>query len=258
MGNTPHSGAGRRQVIAAPRSSVLRAALAALVLAPALAVAGPADKVYTPQVEQGETEFEFRSGFQSGPSEHAFIADIGYGFTPWWFSEVVGEFEGAPGENTRYAALEWENIFLLTEPGKYWADVGIFFEYAHTRDSDEPDEIEIGPMFQKEFGDLQVNLNPLFERTVGRNDSGKTELAYRAQMKWRGNERFEPGLQAIGSAGFFGEIGREKEHKLGPAFFGTMRLDNRNKIKYDAALLFGLNHDAPDTTLRLTFEYEMY
>lgn len=241
------------------RSTCLAAGLsAALLMSSHTASAGPTDKVYLPQVEQGETEFEFRGGFSGGPAERAFVIDVGYGFTPWWFSEVVGVFSGAPGEHTRYEGAEWENIFLLTEPGKNWMDVGLFTEFEHPRDAEEPDEIAVGPLLQKEFGNLQVNLNPLLERTVGHNNSGKTELAYRAQLKWRGNPRFEPGLQAIGSAGFFGELGREKEHAFGPAFFGQLRLDSKDKIKYDAALLFGLNRDAPDTTFRVTLEYEMY
>jgi hypothetical protein len=35
-------------------------------------------------------------------------------------------------------------------------------------------------------------------------------------------------------------------------------LGGRNKLKYDGALLFGLNNNTPDTTVRFTVEYEMY
>ena len=33
---------------------------------------------------------------------------------------------------------------------------------------------------------------------------------------------------------------------------------SRNKLKFDAALLFGLNRNSSDTTLRFNLEYELY
>jgi len=49
----------------------------------------------------------------------------------------------------------------------------------------------------------------------------------------------------------------ETEHKIGPAFFSRTALGARNKIKFDAAVLFGLNHNVPNTAIRFNLEYEI-
>ena len=218
--------------------------------------AGPADAVYTPTVEKGELELEFRAGvrdFGAGPSEHAFIYEIGYGFTNNWRSSLVLEYAAEGGEQGKLEAWEWENVIALTEQGKYWADVGLFAEYEHGF-SAGPDEIKIGPMFQKEIGPTVANLNLLFEREVGSGASDETGVGYTWQVKWRGAETHEFGLQGLGELGTVDHLGRDDEHSLGPAFFGTKRLASGNKFTYNAAVLAGVNQAAPDWTARVQFE----
>jgi hypothetical protein len=231
-----------------------------LVLCAGVVQAGPADKVYTPQVEQGEFEVEFRGGWQDEDEgyERAFVVDFGYGVTQNWFTELVVEYEGVSGQGGEVEALEWENIFALTEQGKYWADVGLFAEYEYTREDGTPDEIKIGPMFQKDIGRTQANLNLLFERQVGPNHGDETELDYTWQVKWRGNPLHEFGLQGFGGFGALDDLGEETSHKLGPALFGVNRLASGNKLGYDVAVLFGTTDETPDTTLRFELEYEIY
>ena len=247
-------------------STILRRALPRLialalvcgVASPALA--GPADTVYRPIVERGETEFELRSGyrdFSGGPDVYATVFDIGYGVTDRWKTELVVEYEGQTGLGGRMEALEWENVFVLTEQGKHWADVGLLAEYEHSF-ADGPDEIKIGPLFEKEVGNTVANLNLLFEREVGRGASNKTELDYRWQVRWRGNQALEFGVQGFGGLGAVDALGEDAEHSIGPALFGVARLKSGNKLSYDAALLAGLNDAAPDLTVRVSLEYEMY
>ena len=112
------------------------AVIVAAIALSSLAAAGPADKVYRPIVEKGETEFEFRGGyrdFNTDPSEHAYVFDIGYGVTDRWKTELVVEYSGVNGYGGSMEAWEWENIIVLTEQGKHWADVGWFAEYELNR-----------------------------------------------------------------------------------------------------------------------------
>jgi hypothetical protein len=56
-----------------------------------------------------------------------------------------------------------------------------------------------------------------------------------------------------------GDFGRldEHEHELGPSLLGKMRgAEGHGALKYEAALLFGITRESPDTTLRLQVEYE--
>lgn len=241
-------------------------------LAPSLAAAGPAEKVYMPTVSYREWELEFRGGVQDWPGHDGdnaqqYVADIGYGIAPRWFTELAVSYSKEPGSAARVDEIEWENVFQLTEIGEHWMDVGLFAELARDREEGK-NEVEFGPMFQKEFGRAQFNLNLLFKRELGSSgadadeegdveDEGGTEFEYAWQWKWRGNPRFEPGLQGFGSLGKFGSL-RSEEAKLGPALFGRAALGNGRALKYDAALLVGTTRGTPDRTLRFQLEYEFF
>ena len=234
--------------------------LAMALVVPMSALAGPADKVYKPIVEQGETEFELRGGYRDygrGADAYAFVFDVGYGVTQRWKTELVAEYEGETGQGGRLAALEWENVIVLTEQGKHWADVGLFAEYEHTF-ANGPDELKIGPMFMKEIGPTIANLNLLLERKIGSGATSDIDLDYAWQVKLRRNEALEFGVQGFGGLGEISRLGDGDKHSAGPALFGVKRLANGNKLAYDAAVLAGINAAAPDTTIRFELEYEMY
>ena len=233
-----------------------------LLLQPLVVSADPASKVHLPNVVQGELELEFFGGYQwwSGQDdnrERQFVGEIEYGFTPWWRSGLGVGTTRVPHESYRLDEIEWENTFLLTEPGQYWLDVGLFAEFAY----DYPvrrKAIALGPMFQKEIGAFQANLNLIFEHELGRRAESGADVNYEWQVKWRGNPRFEPGIQGIGALGRTNDFGHETQASIGPAFFGQIFTGPRNKLKYDAAVLFGVNKNTPDTTVRFQIEYEIY
>lgn len=249
------------------KNTCTRSALPLSLLALALglgttgsALAGPADQVYLPIVEKGETEFELAGGYRSfgsGPDEHALKFELAYGVTNRWKTELVLEYAAEDGNPGKLEAWEWENIILLTEQGKYWADVGVFAEYENVF-ADGPDEIKIGPMLQKEVGPTIANLNLLFAREVGTGASHDTELDYTWQLKWRGKQALEWGLQGFGGFGVLDHLGDGDKHSIGPALFGVQRLANGNKFAYNGAVLAGLNSAAPDLTVRFQLEYEVY
>jgi hypothetical protein len=242
--------------------SATGALASALFLHLPAAQADPAAKVYLPAVVQGEVELELRGGFQrwrdhDDDRERQFVADVGYAFTSWWKSELAVGVTRLPGTSSRLDEIEWENIFELTEPGQYWVDLGLFAELARDH-AEGRNVVAIGPMFQKEFYRLQANANLLFERQLGAHAEPGAEIDYAWQLKWRGNPHFEPGVQGFGTIGRTNDFARETEHKIGPAFFSQAVLGARNKIKFDAAVLFGLNRNSPDTTVRFNLEYEIY
>ena len=224
------------------------------------ALAGPADKVYRPIVEKGETEIEIRGGYfdlHGEADEYAWVADFGYAFTNRWKSELVFEYEGETGEGAGPEAVEWENLIVLTNQGEHWADVGLLIEAEHTF-SAAPEEFKLGLLLEKEIGPTIADLNLLAVREFGGGASGETELEYRWQLKWRGNEALEWGVQGFGGMGSFQHFGEDDGHSIGPAIFGVQRLANGNKVAYDAAILGGLNDAAPDLTLRFNLEFEIY
>ena len=230
------------------------------ILASSAALAGPANKIYRPIVEKGETEIEFRGGYRTtggGADEYATILDLAYGFTTHWKSEFVIEYADEDGMGPKLEAVEWENVIVFTEQGEHWADVGLLIEYEHTF-ADGPDELKIGPLFEKEIGNTIADLNLIFAHQVGRDASSETELDYAWQLKWRGKEALEWGVQGLGGLGTLGDLGDGDSHIIGPALFGVQRLASGNKLAYDAAILAGLNAAAPDLTIRFQLEFEIY
>jgi hypothetical protein len=242
------------------RISLLALALALGLASSHAAIAGPADHVYRPIVEKGETEVEFRGGYfdvGGGADEYASVLDVGYGFTNRWKSELVFEYEGETGAGGHPEAVEWENLFVLTNQGEHWVDVGLLVEAEHSFSS-APEEFKLGLLLEKEVGPTIADLNLVAIHEFGSEASDETELEYRWQVKWRGKEALEWGLQGRGGLGTFEHLGQDDGHSLGPALFGVTRLANGNKISYDAALMRGLDEAAPDWTARFTLEYEIY
>lgn len=221
--------------------------------------AGPSDYVYVPTVEYGERELDFKYGSASagGPDEHAASLGFGLGATRWWFTELYIKYKREEGR-TFLDAFEWENKFQLTETGKYPVDVGWLVELERPQDRDEGYELKLGPLFQTEFGRLQLNTNILLEHVFDSLGSNGTSLGYQWQAKYRWREALEFGAQGFGEMGDWTHWAPadEQNHRLGPAVFGKIALGGRQAIRYNAALLMGLGKGAPDRTLRLQVEYE--
>jgi high-affinity iron transporter len=241
-----------------PLPVAVRAALPAVVLAlaatvaPPRAEAGPADTVYRPMVEFGETEVELRGGHIKDDrrelnTTQAYVLDFGHGVTPWWFTEAVLEIEKEPDASLEAEEVEWENIFQLTEQGQYFVDLGWFAEAKLPLEVEYPYGLEVGPMFQKDIGRLTSNLNLLAEWAFGNGFRTENELGYTFQSRYRSGRQMEVGLQAFGA---------EDAHVVGPAVFSAGRLNERYKYKWDAALLAGATPDAEDWRLRWQFELE--
>jgi hypothetical protein len=243
------------------RGLTVPVAAVALLLLTSVVQADPAAKVHLPAVVQGEVEFELLGGYQwwhnrEDNHERQFVGELGYGITPWWKTELGIGTTRVPGESYKLDEVEWENTFALTEPGQYWLDLGLFAEFAY----DHPEgrnAIALGPMFQKEIDALQANLNVFFERELGAGAEPGAAINYEWQLKWRGNPRLEFGAQGFGTLGRTNDFGHQTQGNIGPALFGQISTGPRSKLKYDTAVLFGLNRNTPDTTLRFQIEFEL-
>ena len=226
-----------------------------------IANADPAEHVFVPGVVKGELELELLGGQQWWRNNEddrlrQFVGEVGYGVTSWWKSELGVGTTRLPNASYKLDEIEWENIFALTEPGQYWLDLGLFAELAHDHPA-RRNAIALGPMLQKEFGPMQGNFNVLFERELGAGAEPGAEIRYQWQLKWRGNPRFEPGVQSLGTLGRTNDFGHRMRGNVGPAFFGQIPAGARSKLRYEAAVLFGLNGNTPDTTVRFQIEYEL-
>jgi hypothetical protein len=226
------------------------------------AQADPADKVYLPTVVRGEVEAELRGGYQrwrdhDDDRERQFVADVGYAFTSWWKSELAVGVTRTELAFEEQIDVRLRGAEFLLEHRSDRCDVALFRMIARELGK----QSQVGPVLSG-LGQRK-NIFPL-DFVEARRGPGKphpqpgAEIDYAWQVKWRGNPGFEPGVQGFGTLGRTNEFGHDTEHKIGPAFFSQAVLGARNKIKFDAAVLFGLNRNSPDTTVRFNLEYEIY
>jgi len=225
--------------------------------------AGAADYVYTPAVEYGEREIDFKLGATSpvaGYSSQGASIGYGYGAKEYWFTEVYLKQERQDGSIANLA--EWENKFQLTATGEYPVDVGLITELEAPLSANTPWEFKLGPLFQTDFGKFQLNGNLLFERAFGAADESgttySTNFSYQWQVKYRWQPVLELGMQGFGDMGTWNDWDKQSDqsHRLGPAVFGKFALGNHQAIRYNAAWLFGTGDAAPDNTFRMQVEYE--
>lgn len=235
--------------------------IAGALLGPLNAQAEPADYVQTPTVEYGEKEIDFKAGSArkgDDPRESAASLGFGYGAKEWWFTEVYLKYKRENNEGTKHDAVEWENKFQLTDTGKYPVDVGFLLEIERPRDHAEGWEVEWGPLFETDFGRIQLNANALLKRNYRAEGLAETQLLYQWQAKYRWMPRFEFGFQGFGEMGKWDQWAPadERSHRAGPAVFGKLPVGERQAIRYNAAWLVGASQAASDHTFRMQVEYE--
>jgi len=233
----------------------------ALLLSLAPGPAQAAHTVYSPVVEEGEVAIELRSHYDfdsrdemDGGQQYKFELE----YTPTWFwrTELLGEWEKQPGESIEATEVASENIIQFAPQGKHWADFGMVVEYVHSLEDGGEDGLELGFLGEKQFSSTVLTVNLLAEREF--TSGAEAEMEYAARYRWRVSETFEPGIELYGELGDWGDSGSldEHSHQVGPSLLGKVHAREHSAIKYEAAVLLGLTHDAPDATVRLQLEYE--
>lgn len=234
-------------------------AILGVVFTPSLAHA--TKKVYAPYVEQGELEIDLRSGYDiddNGDTNGAFKQKIGvgYGVNDYWFVEFysVIKKDGADSSDAQLTALEWENIFRLTEQGEYFVDVGVLTEVQYNT-SGGPDKAELKLLLAKDTGKFSHLLNINSEREFGEDSADETGFGLGWSSRYRYSPKFEPGFEFYSDFGSLsnGSGFEQEKHQIGPVVYGKL-----GKFKYNVGYLVGASDAAPDGMVKALFEYELY
>lgn len=213
--------------------------------------------VYSPHVIATQTEIELRGySFSDGRSEfdgqRAAELSVAHAFTGWWKPELyLAEYEKEPGAGGRLVGYEFENTFQLTEPGRYWADLGLLASYGHPRDGG-PGELEFGPLIEKTVGRFDHRINLIWEKKIGAGASNKTEFRYSYAGTYAVSSGFRPGIEAYG---------RPDDHayQAGPIVTGEWHLPGtEGNLEYRVGVLLGVNAAAPRHTWLAQLEYEFF
>jgi len=221
-------------------------------------------KVYSPIVEKGEFELEFRAHRDSdndnskdGKQKH--IYEISYGVMDRWYTALLLVAKKELDGNLKHEVTGWENIIQLTEQGEYWLDAGLYLEYKAAARSDDPDKFEFKFLLQKPTFKTLNTLNLIFEQEVGSNSDIDLKFEYAWGTKWKIRQEFEPGFEIYGELGELRDTNSwdDQEHQIGPVISGKYKFGNSLwKIGYDVGYLFGLTRATPDKTFKLGLELE--
>jgi hypothetical protein len=102
-------------------------------------------------------------------------------------------------------------------------------------------------LVEKELGRWAATINLAAIYEWGDDVSNEWESQLASQLRYRYSRSFEPGIELYGG---------DNDKGLGPVALGDIRFSTGRKLHWEAGLIFGLDSDSPDQTLRALLEYE--
>jgi hypothetical protein len=219
-------------------------------------------KVYSPIVTKGKLAVGNRGNTtiddddeHDGSQRHVFL--IEYGVTDWWKTEIVARLNKKAEHSLRYYATAWENIFQLTEQGKYWLDAGLYLEYKLKDEKNDPDIFEAKLLLEKPVQGFQNTLNLIIEQELGSDGDDDLEFGYAWRTRKEIGHHMKIGFEAFGELGELRDIESldHQEHRIGPVFYHAIELGHHREIEYNIGWLFGLTDESPDNTFRWQIEF---
>ena len=213
--------------------------------------------VYAPTLMPTQTELELRgyvyADARPNYGGNAAELSIAHAFTDWWKPEIyVAKYENAPSQRGGLKGYEFENTFRLTEPGKYWADVGFLASYERKTTPGIPDAVEFGPLLAKADGRFEHIVNLIWEKEVGAGADGHYALRYSYSGTYAASKALRPGVE------FYGRPG-DHAYQVGPIMAGEWHVPGTTgNLEYRVGVVLGINAEAPRQTWLTRLEYEFF
>jgi len=209
------------------------------------------DKVYHPYVNALEREFEYRYFYQrqaDHPNNNAMGQKLGYGFSvsDRMALELYLNAERIHPDDYRLSGYEAELRWMLTEQGQYSADWGLLFELER-QNNDDNHEFTTGVLVEKEFGPTSLTVNALFVYEWGQTLKDEVESEFRAQYRYRYLPALQPSIELYSGEQYKG---------AGPGFMGVHKFSTMQQLKWEAAVVFAIDNDTVDKTIRFALEFE--
>lgn len=206
-------------------------------------------RVYHPYVEPLEHEIEFRlTQSQDAINQHYQLYTLGYGqsVSDKLFIEGYVNSSESSNSGTEVEAFEVEGLYQLTEEGSHYFDYGVLLE-AQRESKNNISDIGSTLLLEKgwQHSSLTANIGVTYE--YGAGITNDFNIATRLQWLYRYKPYFEPAL----------EIHLDEYDKCaGFTLIGSMSTSKNRKLKWEGGLLFALDKQTADTTLRALLEYE--
>jgi len=203
------------------------------------------DNVIHPNVEAGRKQIDYRvTGYNGGDDNPDFQRQrlgFGYGVNNRVAVEgyLVGEKNGGDALNLQAYALEarWQ----LNAPGAAWLDSAMLFRLVHADDGGYS-KAGTGFLAEKALDAHWIaTANVVANYVFGDDVAEKLEGEMAAQVRYRVNRQFEPGVEAYWD---------EDLIAVGPAATGIIAVDGQHRLTWEVAALLTVDHDIADKVFR--------
>ena len=241
--------------------NILRAASYAVAAAAVLPAPGLAQTFDVKQldIEKGALELSLDNSVQGGvrrrdDNRSAHDLSLDYGVSDYWRLSGVLKLENPVNEDFRLARTSVENIWVFRRvPKEGGIGFGWFTSVEVSTDPETTNSSQFGPIIQVQRDNASFTANPFFEKTFGRNRVEGIALNYGWNAKLKLNDSLSVGVEGFGLIESLGEHQplAERQHRVGPALFTTLKLAENLTITPDIGLYFGLTEATPSLTLKL-------
>jgi len=134
----------------------------------------------------------------------------------------------------------------------------IEMEYHKTPQFDDAAwELELKPIIEKDFGQLSLLANPVFEKPLaGDGKHQGFEFGYRNGVYYRWLRYLSPGVEFYGGVGLMDDTDpiSEQQHYIFPVIFGQLP----NGIEYNLGPGFGLTAGSDHVVMKFNIELEKF
>jgi hypothetical protein len=225
----------------------------------------------------GMVEIESLNGYvakghtqgDSGTSSGDFASDrmyrtaleLTYGLTEKVEAAVYLNLAHPDGDSLQYAGSKYRLRGSLFEQGQLPVDLGWYVELEWNRtpqfDGSEL-ELELKPIIEKDFGRLEIDLNPKFAKAifVGPDKNKGFEFGYAARILYNYRRWLSPGLEFYGGIGLVDDSDplEEQQHYL----FPTIRGEFAGGIGYSVGPGIGLTRGSDQVIMKVNLEFERF
>jgi hypothetical protein len=212
-------------------------------------------------VANGHSEGD--SGTSSGdfPPEHMYrtALELTYGFTDKFEAAAYLNLAKPNGHDLQYAGSKYRIRGSLFDQGELPVDLGYYVELEwHKTPQFDDSELELKPIIEKEFGRLEIDLNPKFEKAVfvGPDKNKGFEFGYAIGIYYNYWRLMSPGVEAYGGIGLIGDSNPidEQQHYVFPVVRGELG----GGIEYNFGGGIGLTRGSDHVIPKLNVELERF
>lgn len=184
--------------------------------------------------------------------------ELSYGLTDRVEGAAYLNLAHPNGASFQYAGSKFRLRGSLFEQGELPVDLGWYVEFGWHRtpqfDGSQL-ELELKPIIEKDFGRVELDLNPRFEKAVflGPDKNKGFEFGYTSGLYYNYLRSFSPGLEFYGGIGLIDQVDpiSQQQHYIFPVIRGEAL-----GVEYNFGVGVGLTRGSDRVVTKLTIEVE--